>query len=254
MLDAKSERAIAQIAEQARLAFGADLVSVVLYGSAAGADFVPGRSDLNFAIVLERVAVVHLKALHRLLPGWHALGAALPLLLDRRTLGRACDVFPIEFFDIQSQHRVLYGEEVFAALSIEARHLRYQAEHEARSKLLRLQALYAEVGAERQQLEALMLDSVKTFLLIMRNLLRLHGAGDTPRGSAVIDRCEREFQRQFPMMRQLVRLRCGMDQWPRDIERSFASYLEEVEGLVDLIDAITPASPWAGAPGPRAGG
>jgi hypothetical protein len=32
--------------------FGEDLVSIILYGSGAGGDYVPGKSDLNFLITL----------------------------------------------------------------------------------------------------------------------------------------------------------------------------------------------------------
>ena len=36
-------------------AFGDDLVSIVLYGSAAGQDYRPGKSDINFMIVLSNL-------------------------------------------------------------------------------------------------------------------------------------------------------------------------------------------------------
>jgi predicted nucleotidyltransferase len=240
MLDAKTEKAIAQVAEQVRSVFGSDLVSVALYGSAAGDDFVPERSDINVAIVLNRVSFKHLKALHEFLPQWHKLGVATPLLLDRHTLDRGRDVFPMEFHDIKAQHRVLYGDEVFATLPIDSRHLRYQAEHEARGKLLRLRALYAEVGADRKRLEALMLDSVKTFLIIMRNFIRLRaGHWHTPYVD-VLDQFEKHFTMSFPTMRHLLRVKRRAERWADGIDATFAAYLEEVERLVDLTDRILP--------------
>ena len=120
MFDTRTEDAIAQVTRASPAVFGTDLVSLALYGSAAGEDFVPGQSDLNFAIVLERLTFAHLKALHQHLPKWHKLGAATPLLLDRRWIERSRDVFPMEFHDIKAQHRVLFGEEVFATLAIDA--------------------------------------------------------------------------------------------------------------------------------------
>jgi hypothetical protein len=240
MLDAKTEKAIAQIALQVRQLFGADLVSLALYGSAVGDDFVSGRSDLNFAIVVQQLTFPQLRALHRHVRTWRKLGAATPLLLDRRFLERARDVFPAEFLDIKAQHRVLYGEEVFATLNIDARHLRYQSEHEVRSKLLRLRALYVEVGADRKRLEALMLDSVKTFLIIMRNVLRLRGSAGHPRYLAVLDQFERHVGVSFPIMRQLLRLKLGMERNVDALDTAFARYLEEVEQLVDLIDRNLP--------------
>ncbi|HXQ23581.1 MAG TPA: hypothetical protein VN812_18020 [Candidatus Acidoferrales bacterium] len=240
MLDAKTEKAIAQIAEQVRLVFGTDLVSLVLYGSAAGVDFVPGRSDLNVAIVLERLTFPHLKALHQHLPKWHKLGMATPLLLDRHFIERGRDAFPMEFHDVRAQHRVLFGEEVFATMAIDSRHLRYQAEHEARGKLLRLRTLYAEIGADRKRLEALMLSSVKTFLIIMRNLIRLR-AGEAHTGYLqVLGQFEEHFATRFPTTRHVIRVKLGLDRWSDGIDGTFGAYLGEVEQLVDRIDRIAP--------------
>jgi predicted nucleotidyltransferase len=242
MLDPQSEKAIVQVAEQVRLVFGADLVSVTLYGSAAGEDFVPGKSDLNLAIVLEHVTFPHLKALHEHLPKWHKLGAAVPLLLDRPFLERARDVFPMEFHDIKEQHRVLFGEEIFAQLEIDSRHLRYQAEHEARGKLLRLRALYAEVGADRKRLEHLILSSAKTFVVIMRNFVRLRrGAGQT-RYLAVLDEFEQHSEQTFPAVRHVLQVKLGTQPWADGIEEVFRAYLEEVERLIGWFDRPLPES------------
>jgi len=240
MLDAQSEKAITRVAEQVRLLFGKDLVSLALYGSAAGEDFVPGKSDLNFAIVLEHVTFPHLKALHQHLPKWHKARVATPLLLDRQFLDRARDVFPMEFHDIKEQHRVLYGEEVFATLAIDGRHLRYQAEHEARGKLLRLRTLYAEVGAQRKRLEALMLDSAKTFVIIMRNFVRLRRGESHTRYLQVIDEFEQHCRQTFPAIRHLVQVKLGMQRWADGIEDTFRAYLDEVERLIDLIEHTLP--------------
>ena len=240
MLDGKTEKSIAQVAAQVRALFTNDLVSLTLYGSAAGDDFVPGRSDLNFVIVLERVTFAHLKALHACLPSWRKLGVATPLLLDREALDRGRDVFPMEFHDIKAQHRVLYGEEVFATLPVDGRHLRYQSEHEARGKLLRLRALYAEVGADRKRLEALMLDSLKTFLIIMRNFIRLRAGQGHTRYGEVLEQFERHFQVALPTMRHLLRVRMGTERWVDGIDETFRGYLEEVEQLVDVVDRIQP--------------
>lgn len=240
MLDSQSEKAITQVVEQTRLIFGKDLVSLALYGSAAGEDYVPGRSDLNFAIVLERITFAHLQVLHQHLPKWHKLRVATPLLLDRQFLEDARDVFPMEFHDIKQQHRMLYGEEVFATLAIDSRHLQYQAEHEARGKLLRLRTLYAEVGAERKRLEALMLDSAKTFVIIMRNFIRLRRGESHTRYLQVLDEFEQHSQQAFPSIRHLLQVKLGLQRWADGIDDTFRTYLDEVERLIMLIEQTCP--------------
>jgi len=246
MLDANAERAIGQVAEQVREGYGADLVALVLYGSAAGEDFVPGHSDLNFVIVLRRVTFAHLRALHRWLPAWHKLGVATPLVVDRAFLERARDVFPMEFLDIKTQHRVLFGEEVFATLPIDGRNLRFQAEHEARSKLMRLRAIYAEVGTDRGQLETLMQESSKTFVVVMKNVLRLRGGAVPTRYLEILRAFEAALGANFPTLRHVLGVKFGAERWGGSVDAIIETYLDEIERLVDVIDRTIAPAAWPG--------
>jgi len=85
-----------------------------------------------------------------------------------------------------------------------------------------------------------MLDSVKTFLIIMRTFLRLRG-GTEPSGYAdVLERFERESGAQFPTMHRLLAIKLGMAKWDLSADDAFAVYLDEVERLVGLIDQMLP--------------
>ena len=239
MSDPKIEKAIARVVDDAREAFGADLVSLVLYGSAAGDEFLHGRSDLNFAIVLEKTTFAHLRSLASLLPGWHRLGAASPLFVDRDFVARARDVFPMELLDIQARHRLLHGVDVFASLVVDFTALRFQLEQEARSKALRLRVLYAESGGKKAAVRALMSDSVKSFLLLMRALLRVSGV-DVP-GTAVrtLDRFEEEQTLPLPALREVLHVLLDGAEWEREADETFSGYLAGVGSLVGLIDRAT---------------
>lgn len=240
MLDKTTRQAVVRIASEAQELFGADLVSIVLYGSAAGKDFVAGKSDLNIAIVLDKVRFEHLRGLNTRLPGWHELGAAMPLLLDRKSLEQGRDVFPMEFQDIKEMHELLAGEDVFANLDIDWRNLRYQAEHEVRGKLLRLRALYAELGNDSERLQRLLVDSVKTFLIVMRSLVRLHQRQSSASYFDVLDQFETRMAAKFPEIRNLLEVKIGRRVWPQDTEVMVRGYLSEVERLTDLLDGVQP--------------
>jgi len=242
MMDQRAEDALARIAGEIDGLFGTELLCLVLYGSGAGRDFVPGKSDLNLAIVLRNLRFEHLQLLHGKLAAWHALGAAMPLILDPATLARSCDVFPMEWQDIQDTHRLLRGHDVFADLTIRWDHLRDQAEHEVRGKQLRLHALFAEVGAEYDRLQPLLLDSVKTFLIVMRSLLRLRHKQRTSSYTDVLAAFEQTTQHPFPTMHQLLRIKLHEDVWPRTIEPIVRSYFEEVANLVGLVDEFPHAA------------
>lgn len=237
MLDAKSERAVQAACEQLRARFAPRLVAVALYGSAAGPDFVPGRSDINLAVVLDRIDPGDLQALRSLVPRWRKAGIATPLVLDREFLRRAADVFPIELHTIKAQHSILFGENVFSAIEVRNDHLRYQCEHEARGKLLRLRELYIELGGRRDDLHKLMLDSLKTFLVLMRMLNSLRGIGSASYDATLRVFCE-QFECRFPVMNRLLEIRMGRSKWEGDPEITFRGYLTELDQFVAIVDGM----------------
>jgi predicted nucleotidyltransferase len=235
------EKTLSTFTHELRQLLKEDLIAVVLYGSGAGANFVPDLSDINVAIVVKTVSFEVLQKLQPRMAAWHKQRFAMPLLLDQEFLQRARDVFPMEFHDIQEQHRLLWGEDVFQDLSLDSRHLRFQAEHEARSKLLRLRALYVEHADDLPRLRALLVDSSKTFLVLMRHLIRLHGQAGTPGYEDVLRRFERHFTVTLPRIQQLIEIRSGRRPWPGEpLADFFHDYLAEVQQIVSVIDRLPP--------------
>jgi hypothetical protein len=103
-----------------------------------------------------------------------------------------------------------------------------------------LRTLYADVGAERKRLEALMLDSAKTFVIIMRNFVRLRLGESHTRYLQVLDEFEQHFGRTFPTIRHLLQVKLGTQPWANGVEETFRTYLDEVERLIDLIEHTLP--------------
>jgi len=239
VLDAQAEKTLAQFTQELRQLLADELIAVALYGSGAGANFVSGVSDLNVVIVIKAARFEVLQKLQPRIATWHQMGFALPLLMDREFLQRSRDVFPMEFHDIKEQHRLLWGEDVFQELVINTHHLRFQAEYEARSKLLRLQGLYLECAGDLSRLRTLMLDSLKTFLILMRNLIRMRGKGGLLNYTEVLDQFEQRFQHSFPCMRQLIAIRANQQDWPATAAAAFfRDYLAEVQHLIGVIDHL----------------
>jgi hypothetical protein len=241
VLNSQTEHILNQLTQELRHLLGEDLVAIVLYGSAVGRNFVPETSDLNIVIVVKEARFEVLQMLQPHIATWHTRGFALPLLLDQEFLQQACDVFPMEFYDIKEQHRLLWGQDVFHDLEIDSRHLRFQAEHEARSKLLRLRALYLECAEDQTRLRTLTLDSVKTFLILMRNLIRLQGQAGLLTYTDVLACFEQHFECTFPRMHQLIAIRSGQQPWPAATAVDFfRNYLAEIQQIIGVIDRLHP--------------
>lgn len=239
MLDPKSATAVDRFAAEVRGLLGEDLLSVALYGSAAGEDFVSGTSDINTIIVVTSVTFSHLQRLAERLPAWRRSNFATPMVIDKEFLAGAVDSMPMHLYEIKEQHRLLWGADPFERLSIDSRQLRIAAEYEAHQELLRLRAAFIEHVGDRKRLRALLIDSLKTALMIVRALLRVRNMQVPPRLAATVERVEAAHTQRFPTMQTLLAVRSGAP-WPADpIEDIFRRYLDEVGRLVYLIDSVS---------------
>jgi predicted nucleotidyltransferase len=236
--DSRTEAQIAAFTEEVRAALGDRLLSLVLHGSAAGGDWVARRSDVNTAIVVPRVTLEVLETLAPVVARWRRRGFASPVLVDPEYLARATDTFPIELDDIRRQHRLLAGIDVFTAIRVEPAALRRECEHEARGKLLRLRALFLDAAGRPAAIEHLMVESMKSFLVLLRHLLRLRGVEAAPDYEAALAAGE-DFVGPLPTMRHLLGHRSGTAPLaPRALRAEFGAYLGEIERIVAAVDGL----------------
>ena len=236
--DAAVEAQIAAFTRDVQAALGDRLLSLVLYGSAVGDDWVTQRSDLNVAVVVPRVTFDVLEALAPVIARWRRKRFALPLVADRDYLESARDAFPMELDDIRRHHRVLAGADPFGGLVIERAALRRECEHEARGKLLRLRALFLDAAGRPAALEQLMVESLKSFLVVLRHLLRLRGAGEA-HGYREVLAAGAGLLGPLPVMQRLLDRRAGDARLgAAALREEFGGYLAEVERIVAALDAL----------------
>lgn len=234
-LDAQGQRDLAVFADEVRAALGDDCVGVVLYGSAAGADWIPGRSDVNTVIVLRRASVAALNRLAPLIARWRRKGFALPVLLDRDQVEHARLLFPMELNDIKRQHRVLAGEDPFAAIATDEAALRRECAQEAFGKLLRLRAFYLEHANDTARLADMMTESSKSFIIVIRHLLWLRGGAPQTYDAALA--AGEEAVGPLPAMRQVAAHRQAASRDGRRLRELAGAYVEEVERVVAAVVA-----------------
>src|SRR5262245_51775621 len=201
--DPRTEQRLSAFARDVEQALGGQLVSLVLHGSAAGEEWVGGRSDVNTAIVVPRVTVAVLEALVPVVGRWRRQGFAAPVVLDDEYLAGARDTFPMELDHIRRQHRVLAGRAVVATLALDRPALRRDGEPEARGKLAGLPALFPERDTAPRAVERLMVASLKRCLVVLRHLLGLRG-GDAPFAYDAVLATGETVLRPLPTMRLLL--------------------------------------------------
>jgi len=178
------EKDLNELAARLKQAAGANLQSVVLYGSAASGGFHPKHSDLNVLCILERLDAGALEQLNAATTWWARKGNPPPLVFTAEELRRAADVFSIELLDIKAGHRVLFGEDPFASIEVPMRLHRHQVQRELRSNLVRLRQHYLAAPRRDKTLLRLMTESVSSFTTLFRHALIALGDSASPPAAA----------------------------------------------------------------------
>lgn len=219
--------------------YGSDLVAVFLYGSAVTGEHVPGRSDINVAVLLAEVTAAALRKASGKLRGWARQGFATPVFFDAEFLRDALDVFPIELLDMQERHRMLYGPDVLAGLQIEAGALRRQCEQELRGKLLKLRQAYLESSPSPKELQIVLTAAASGLVVLARTLLHLARADESGGTEAVFRRVETQFGVRVAHLRKAWQLKRGEARVTgSEIDLLYQAVLEEFQHLVRVANAL----------------
>jgi hypothetical protein len=233
------DKAIEQLVEKLRKAYGERLVSVVLYGSAVSGDREEGFSDYNVLCVLTEITPRELGAGTEIFRWWREKGNPAPLLVTEREVATSTDCFAIEFHDIKRQHEILHGIDVVSPLIVEDVFYRAQVEHELRAKLLRLRQKAGGMLADSQLLTRLLADSVSTFCVLFRHALALHGVEPATQKREVIRAAADRFGMNPAAFEQLLdvreRRRKPSEVSPVDL---LASCLAQIERVIEAVDAL----------------
>src|SRR5436190_1673901 len=168
-----------ELVAQLRAAYKERLASVVLYGSAAGGDHIPSRSDYNVLVLLEsfdsaRVDASSSVASSAVARAWREAGNPPPMTMTMEEWRRSADIFPMEYADILERNRVLHGDPPFAGINVSPADLRLQLEQQVMGKLLQLRQGALLAGSDGKRQAELVAASLSTMMVLFRAVLRLH--------------------------------------------------------------------------------
>ena len=224
-----------------RAAHGRNLVSVILYGSAAAGDFVREQSDYNLLIALREITPKELRAAQAPMREWNRMGHSVPVYFTVAELEDAADVFPIEFHQMEQSRKILFGTDVLENLSISDKYLRHQTEYELRSKLIRLRRQYISASASAEDLAELMAKSLGSFVVLFRAVLLLHGFTPPAAKREIIAATVRQLKIDDAPFEKIFDIRENPSSNKLDevsANQLFTEYLREIESVIEAVDKL----------------
>lgn len=241
-LDQKTEQTVRGFTREVRDLYGEEVISVILYGSAVGPDYVVGVSDLNLLVIFREVGPEQLAKGFKRVKSWQK-ARINPLFLDLPYIESSVDAFPIEFLEMKEQHRLLWGENPLEELQVSQENLRLQCEQELKGKWLRLRQAYLETEGNPKPLQQLLLTSLSSFDAVLGALLRLKGFAAPPQEFLeVITQVEGVFALELEGFRAIYQLKQGGQKPGKAaLNALFARYLHEVRRLARAADGLLKA-------------
>src|SRR3954467_3530735 len=119
-----------ELVNQLKLAYGGDLRSVVLYGSAVAGEHIAKKSDYNVLVVVDSITVENLRKAAAIAGAWANDGNPPPMTFTAAEWNSSSDIFPMEYADILERHRVLFGESRYNGIRVSPSDLRLQVEQQ----------------------------------------------------------------------------------------------------------------------------
>lgn len=228
-----------ELVDRLKQAYGSDLLSVVLYGSAVSSDYHEKHSDLNVLGVLARLGLAELERGASAVQWWAKRGQPAPLLLSAEEIRDSSDVFPIEFLDIKESYRVLHGTDLVAGIQVDTARHRQQLEHELRSRLLRLRKRYLETQHDDKAVSQLMLESLPTFATLFRHALLAAGLTAPIKKHEIFRAAAEHFRIGPAPFDALLDVRKGTRKLVfAELRAWFDSYLSGITAMSEAVDKM----------------
>jgi len=218
--------------------YGDSLDGVLLYGSAVRGEFLPGRSNLNIVLVVKSTKADQLKkysALHR---RWAKEQIVVPLFVTQADLPAMSLVFPLEYIELQEQHRLLAGQDPFVGFKVDQRHLLAEVLQSLRGNLLRVRQRFVEGGGSEEAITILLPLSLTAVLPCLRGVQRLLGRPVLSQGELILKDFETLLSVDLSGLRDAWLLKRGqISPGQKEVPRLMERYLESLEQLVQAVEA-----------------
>jgi hypothetical protein len=223
-------------AKEAKGVFGEQLEGMLLYGSAVRGEFLPARSNLNILLLVSSYDSAVLKQYSVLHRRWSKEQIMVPLFLTEEELHMSAAVFPLEFLEIQEQHRVLGGRDPFIGFHVKTDWLREAVVQGLLSHVLRLRQRYVEGGGGDEATTILLPLSITSTVPLLRGVQRLLGRPPLSRSDAVISDVAEQLKLDLQGLLDAWLLKCGrISPGSYEVPRLFDRYLQAATCLARAV-------------------
>lgn len=217
--------------------FGDDLVSVMLYGSAASGEYSDKHSNVNAAVILRDAGIRNLRKAQPVVSK-NRFGIINPVFFTEDYIRRSTDTFPIEYLDMKENHAVVYGKDVFGGINVDMKNLRFQCEQELKSKLINIKRLYLKTR-DKAFFDKALFKFFTSCLHVLRNIIRIKTGRAVYSKKDIIEDISKEFRIDAGNFTRIWDAKTGGLRLPfKTAEELFLTLVEDLEKITDALDSL----------------
>ena len=213
--------------------------SIYLVGGVLTEDYREGVTKIDSVVVLRKMDLAFLDILAPLGGKYGRQGFAAPLIMDPAYLHSSVDVFPLEFLNFKLLHLAIYGEDLFAGLTIDPKELRYQCERELKGKLLWLHRIYVSAMGDRQVLAGDIVRHFEGYLPLIRGLVHLLGQVPPAALKPALDLLFTLTGAETEVYEEIYAIQQNLSKPSKEeITQLFARFYRATERLAEVVDGL----------------
>jgi predicted nucleotidyltransferase len=218
-----------------KTAFGDKLHSVIMYGSALSHEFSPGKSDVNILVVLTDSGTSVLKRSFDVCSRWSKRGVTIPFFMTPHYIKTSLDSYPVEFVNIQSCYKVLYGEDIIKNLPITRENIRLQCERDLKGIAIHLKTEFIKATGRKNELINVLDMSIRRLIPLMRAILVLNDRKIPNAKSEIISSIEDIFGIGSSVLSDVYLKKDNSGEF----EKCFDEFVKTMDMMIQYIDELS---------------
>ncbi len=223
--------------EDLKLNLGENLLSVFAFGSQANVE--DAKNNLNLMIITNQLSAENLYSISKPVKKWVKAKNPIPVIMNKDEWYSSFDVYTIEYADIKSNYRLIYGEDLVPSINVNKYFLRLECESELKNLLLKYKNHFLlNVNSDREMKKVLN-NVIKTLVVIFRSVLRLYDREVPYRAVDIIEHCSQFLSFNKIVMTKLAKIKYENDDCNKQ-ELLFieSEILKDIQAILKQVDAM----------------
>lgn len=230
-------KSLDKFVEDLKQELGDNLNSVIAFGSQANVEDV--KSNLNLMIVTKKLDAENLYAISKPVQKWVKSKNPLPVVMNIDEWYSSFDVYAIEYADMRSNYRMIFGEDLVKNIAVDKYFLRLQCESDLKALLLKYKNAFLMNIKSDRDMKFILANVTKSLLVIFRSVLRMHDCEVPYRAVDIVEFASRYLSFNKTVMTKLAKVRYENEDYTKQ-ELIFveAELLKDIQLILKQIDAM----------------